>query len=131
MLLTCLYLWWPRGRRGLAGVLYPRLTRGGRAFWRDLHAVTGIWVSLAACFLIVTGLPWAQAWGSYFAEIRTLTGTTDGPIDWTIGGGRPVSPPAADPMLGPHAEHQGMTMAHAAPRSEEHTSDLQSLMRNS
>src|SRR3546814_942339 len=56
------------------------------------------------------------SWGSYFAEIRTLTGTTDGPIDWTIGGGWPVSPPAADPMLGPHAEHQGMTMAHAAPR---------------
>src|SRR3546814_12234455 len=27
MLLTGLYLWWPRGRRGLAGVLYPRLTR--------------------------------------------------------------------------------------------------------
>src|SRR3546814_10928053 len=48
------------------------------------------------------------SWGSYFAEIRTLTGTTDGPIDWTIGGGWPVSPPAADPMLGPHAEHQGM-----------------------
>jgi len=118
MLLTGLYLWWPRGRRGLAGILYPRLRSGKRLFWRDLHAVAGIWVSLAACFLIVTGLPWAKAWGSYLAEVRQSAGATDGPIDWTIGGARPL-PPQADPMLGPHAEHRGMTMAHAAPRPGE------------
>jgi len=114
MLLTGLYLWWPRGSRGLAGVLYPRLRRGKRLFWRDIHAVAGIWVSFAALFLIVTGLPWAQAWGSYLREIRQVTDTTDGPVDWTIGGQRPA--PANDPMLGDHAEHKGMTMAHAKPR---------------
>ncbi|HEU4959516.1 MAG TPA: PepSY domain-containing protein [Sphingomonas sp.] len=117
MLLTGLYLWWPRGRRGLAGVLYPRLGGGKRLFWRDIHAVAGIWVSFAALFLIVTGLPWAQAWGSYLGEIRQVTGTTDGPVDWTIGGRSPA--PAADPMLGDHAEHRGMTMAHVAPRPGE------------
>jgi uncharacterized iron-regulated membrane protein len=99
-------------------VLYPRLAGGRRLFWRDSHAVAGIWVSLAACFLIVTGLPWANAWGNYLAEIRQVTGATDGPIDWTIGGEKPV-PPRADPMLGPHAEHHGMSMAHAAPRPGE------------
>lgn len=118
MLLTGLYLWWPRGRSGPAGVLWPRLKGGKRVFWRDLHAVSGIWVSLAACFLIVTGLPWANAWGTYLAEVRQVAGATDGPIDWTIGGEKPV-PPKADPMLGPHAEHHGMTMAHAAPKPGE------------
>jgi uncharacterized iron-regulated membrane protein len=117
MLLTGLYLWWPRGR-GLAGVLYPRLRGGKRLVWRDLHAVGGIWVSVAACFLIVTGLPWAKAWGSYLADVRQMAGASDGPIDWTIGGAKPV-PPKADPMLGPHAEHRGMTMAHAAPKPGE------------
>ncbi|MBY8827058.1 PepSY-associated TM helix domain-containing protein [Hephaestia mangrovi] len=117
MLLTGLYLWWPRGRRGLAGVLYPRLRGGKRVFWRDLHAVSGIWVSVAALFLIVTGLPWAQAWGSYLREIRQVTGTLDGPVDWTIGGRHPGA--ADDPMLGDHAEHGGMTMRHAAPRPGE------------
>src|SRR6185295_16597089 len=39
MLVTGLYLWWPRETRGLAGVLYPRLRAGSRVFWRDLHAV--------------------------------------------------------------------------------------------
>lgn len=109
MILTGLYLWWPRGQRGLAGVLYPRLARGRRLFWRDLHAVTGIWVSLLALFLISTGLPWAKSWGSYFKEIRTVTGTLDGPVDWTIGGRKAA---ADDPMAGDHAGHLGMTMPH-------------------
>ncbi|HET8613414.1 MAG TPA: PepSY domain-containing protein, partial [Sphingomonas sp.] len=64
MILTGLYLWWPRGRRGLAGVLYPRLRLGRRAFWRDMHATAGVWVSFLALGLILTGLPWAQGWGS-------------------------------------------------------------------
>ena len=41
MLLTGLYLWWPRRTRGLGGVLYPRLRGGKRLFWRDLHVVGG------------------------------------------------------------------------------------------
>ena len=106
MLLTGLYLWWPRGRRGLAGVLYPRLHVRGRPFWRDIHATAGVWVSLAALGLILTGLPWAQGWGSYLVEVRQLTGTSDGPVGWTIGG----KTPRADPMVAAHAGHTGMAM---------------------
>lgn len=106
MILTGLYLWWPRGRKGLAGVLYPRLKGGGRVFWRDIHATAGIWVSVFALALILTGLPWAKGWGSYLTEIRTLTGTSRGPVDWTIGG----KAPKQDAMLGDHAGHGGMVM---------------------
>lgn len=104
MLLTGLYLWWPRGRRGLGGILYPRWRSGRRLFWRDTHAVAGIWVSVAAVFLIATGLPWANAWSGYLAAVRTTTGTTDGPVDWKVAG-------RADT----HAEHRGMAMPAAAP----------------
>ncbi len=45
MILTGLYLWWPRTTKGLGGILFPRLRQGSRIFWRDIHAVTGIWVS--------------------------------------------------------------------------------------
>jgi uncharacterized iron-regulated membrane protein len=106
MILTGLYLWWPRGRKGLAGVLYPRLKGGGRVFWRDIHASVGIWVSVFALGLILTGLPWAKGWGSYLSEIRTVTGTARGPVDWTIGG----KAPKQDAMLGDHAGHGGMAM---------------------
>ncbi len=85
MVLTGLFLWWPRQAHGLAGVLWPRLGRGKALFWRDLHAVTGVWVSLAALFLIATGLPWAKTWGQYFREVRAVTGQVAGPQDWSPG----------------------------------------------
>jgi uncharacterized iron-regulated membrane protein len=70
LIVTGLYLWWPRNANGLAGVIYPRLRGGSRIFWRDLHAVTGIWISTLALFLLVTGLPWATVWGAALKEVR-------------------------------------------------------------
>jgi len=101
MILTGLYLWWPRGR-GLAGVVWPRLAGGGGAVWRDLHAVTGFWVSGFALVLLLTGLPWADVWGSAFKAVREELGWTSGAQDWTIGGR------AAD--AGEHAEHDHAAM---------------------
>ncbi len=113
MLLTGLYLWWPRGQRGWAGIAYPRLRGGRRLFWRDLHAVTGIWVSLLALGLILTGLPWAKGWGGYLAEVRAVTGATRGPIDWTIGGKAAMSGEDV------HVGHRGMAMVPGAARPGE------------
>jgi uncharacterized iron-regulated membrane protein len=62
MVITGLYLWWPRQTEKLAGVLFIRLRKGKRIFWRDLHAVTGVWISAFALFLLLTGLPWAKSW---------------------------------------------------------------------
>jgi uncharacterized iron-regulated membrane protein len=90
-------------------VVYPRLGSGQHLFWRDIHATAGIWVSVFGIGLILTGLPWATAWGSYLGEVRELTGTMQGPVDWTIGGKAPT--PKAVAMLGPHAGHGGMVMA--------------------
>ncbi len=120
MLLTGLFLWWPRGGARLAGVLYPRLRRGRAVFWRDIHAVTGLWISLAALFLIVSGLPWAKAWGDYFREVRAITGTTYGPQDWSAGSSADAAKRARvdagmRAMLSEHAEHNGMAMTHMAP----------------
>lgn len=82
LIVTGLYLWWPRNARGMAGVIYPRLRNGSRTFWRDLHAVTGIWISALALFLLVTGLPWAMVWGTALKEMRAFEVT---PVqqDWT------------------------------------------------
>ncbi len=85
MILTGLYLWWPRGAAGLAGLLYPRLSGGGRRFWRDLHAVTGVWVSALALFLLLSGLPWTTVWGGAFKQVREVAGAARGPQDWKAG----------------------------------------------
>jgi uncharacterized iron-regulated membrane protein len=90
MILSGLYLWWPRQRR-LAGVLWPRLSLDGRAIWRDLHAVTGFWISILVLILLVTGLPWASVWGSAFRAVRAEMGWQKGPQNWTIGGRAPAA----------------------------------------
>jgi uncharacterized iron-regulated membrane protein len=63
LIATGLYLWWPRGRWRLAGILYPRLAQRGRPLWRDLHATTGVWAIALIAFLLLTGLPWARVEG--------------------------------------------------------------------
>lgn len=84
MIVSGLYLWWPRGAQGMAGVFYPRLRAGSRTFWRDLHAVLGMWISFLALFLLLTGLPWATVWGAGFKAARQATGTAAvGGQDWT------------------------------------------------
>ncbi len=83
MVLTGLFLWWPRHANGLAGVLYPRVRAGGRTFWRDIHAVTGVYVSVFALFLLFTGLPWAKGWGAYLKAARRLGAGHVVHQDWT------------------------------------------------
>ena len=84
MVITGLYLWWPRSSSGLAGVLYPRLG-GGRRFLRDLHAVTGIWLSFFALFFLLSALPWTKVWGEGFKYVRTIGERREVRQDWTTG----------------------------------------------
>jgi uncharacterized iron-regulated membrane protein len=90
LVLTGLYLWWPRNARGTAGIVYPRLRQGSRIFWRDLHAVTGFWVAGFTLFLLITGLPWALVWGSALKELRQPSRNDHShhhqaaPADWSL-----------------------------------------------
>lgn len=84
MLVSGLFLWWPR-TGGLAGVVYPRISRGGRAFWRDIHAVAGLWISVYTLFLLTSGLPWAKSWGNLLKQARRVGGDAVARLDWTTG----------------------------------------------
>ena len=67
LVLTGIYLWWPRGK-GRGGVVSVRGQPRQRLFWRDLHAVTGIFVGVALVFLAITGMPWSVVWGAKVNE---------------------------------------------------------------
>lgn len=74
MVLTGLYLWWPR-QGGLAGALYPRLRAGSRVFWRDLHAVVGVYFALIFLAFLFTALPWTTFWGNQvLGRVEQATG---------------------------------------------------------
>jgi uncharacterized iron-regulated membrane protein len=68
LLVSGLYLWWPRGGNGLYGVLIPRFNAGRRTMWRDLHAVPGFWIGGALIAFLITGLSWTGVWGEQFTQ---------------------------------------------------------------
>ena len=95
MLITGLYLWWPRNSKSMAGIVYPRFSNArlsrnssdkkSRLFWRDLHAVTGFWISFFTLFLLLSGLPWAKSWGGLLKEVRHISSGKVVQQDWTTG----------------------------------------------
>lgn len=93
---TGIYLWWPRLQTG--GVLSVRGTPKRRVFWRDTHAVTGIFVGSFIVFLAITGMPWSGVWGGKVNE-------------WANGNnfGYPAGVRVAVPMSDEHLDHVAKT----------------------
>jgi uncharacterized iron-regulated membrane protein len=102
MIVSGLFLWWPRTGERVAGVFYPRLHQGQRVFWRDIHAATGVWISVFALFLLFTGLPWAKSWGSYLKAVRHIASGTAVKQDWSTS--------SADDKASCAGMNMGMTM---------------------
>ncbi len=73
-----MYLWWPRATERGKPRLGIRWRKGGRIRWRDLHASTGIVVSVVLIGYIVSGLTWSRYWGeNWRAVASTLTPGTE------------------------------------------------------
>ena len=109
LIITGLYLWWPRNASGLAGIVYPRLNRDGRTFWRDIHSVTGLWVSFFVLFLLISGLPWAKSWGGMLKQVRQIGQTTEVKQDWPTGPSSELAQRKANNTA--VDEHEGHNMA--------------------
>lgn len=133
LIATGVYLWWPRGRRGFAGILYPRLGAGRRWMWRDLHATTGVWTTALIAFLLLTGLPWAGVEGDllqrgtarlgigYPASHATQGAPSSRPMKAALGEAPWTMATAPMPASGPspgHAEHGGARRGGVAMRDE-------------
>ncbi|HEX8606026.1 MAG TPA: PepSY domain-containing protein [Pseudoduganella sp.] len=130
---TGIYLWWPRGRSG--GVVAIRAGAKGRTWWRDLHAVTGIFAGAIVLFLALTGMPWSVFWG---ANVNAWLDAHDLGVPRGIWSGIPRSAlPAAAlgelpwaqqaqsvPASDPHASHHGMEVAAPGEQASVHTPAL-------
>jgi uncharacterized iron-regulated membrane protein len=102
LVITGVYLWWPRGRRrSLRRALTPRLrARSPRVRWRDVHAVTGVAFSFVFLFFLVTGLAWSGVWGQKYKEVATSVGSSYPPgtfdgvpsrkVEDVVKGGKPA-----------------------------------------
>ncbi|MGM1033969.1 PepSY domain-containing protein [Peribacillus frigoritolerans] len=89
LIVSGIYLWYPKKKQSLSGVLLPRLNKGKHIFRRDLHAVPAFWITAGMLFLIMTGLPWSGFWGNNFQLLATNSGSGYPPSIWT--GSAPTS----------------------------------------
>ncbi|MFW2342010.1 PepSY-associated TM helix domain-containing protein [Brevundimonas sp.] len=103
---TGLFLWWPRRGRDVAVALPRPGDPARRPFWRNAHAVTGLYAGGIILFLALTGMPWSAVWGDKFLNVMRESGL-----------GRPPAPAAASPWS--HGKDHnapsgtGWTMEHA------------------
>lgn len=74
LILTGIYIWWPFSS-GIKGVFTIRFKEGKRILFRDLHAVTGFWMSLLLLIILAGGLPWTDVFGSNFKWVQKVTNT--------------------------------------------------------
>ncbi|MBG12441.1 MAG: peptidase M4 [Alcanivorax sp.] len=131
LVVTGLWLWWPRGRRKGRAFRFDR-RRQGRGRWREVHRLVGAYTAVMIVFLIVTGLPWASFWGDrvlapasnalglgYPPELRHHGGgdgktllDTLGEAPWAL-----LQAPLPDTGAGadPHAHHHGGALPDTRP----------------
>lgn len=134
LLISGLYLWWPRKGPGVGGILWPRWSQRGRLWWRDLHAVVGFWGAGFLLLLLLSGMTWTGFWGDQFAAVwnrfpaamwnevpksaplaRSLNHAHQQTVPWAVEN-TPI-PSSAEPKAHDHSamghggEHDGMVMA--------------------
>lgn len=68
LLVSGVYLWWPRQAFSVWGTFLPRLRSGARIFWRDLHAVPALYATGALIVILGTGIPWTMVAGKVIAK---------------------------------------------------------------
>ena len=85
LVLTGLYLFWPRKSREAKAAENGRkmwsfrLSKKGRAKWRDLHALPGAVLFTMLLFVAASGLPWSTYWGPNFTSLANKIS----PNSWT------------------------------------------------
>ncbi|MTI00028.1 PepSY domain-containing protein [Roseibium sp. RKSG952] len=68
LIVTGLYLWWPREGSPVRDAFVPKLAARGRAFWKSLHLTIGMYCSLILLVFLLSGLAWAGIWGGKFVQ---------------------------------------------------------------
>ena len=62
ILLTGLFLWWPKKLKGIGKRLKISLGRGCQRLFTDLHTVGGVYVFVLLLAMAMTGLTWSFEW---------------------------------------------------------------------
>lgn len=85
LILTGLYLWWPKTANAFSGILFPKMNLTGRSLYKQIHSAIGVWLSIFGLFFLVSGLPWTKIWGEGFSQARSYLSQYSSHTDWRTG----------------------------------------------
>ncbi|WP_181703986.1 PepSY-associated TM helix domain-containing protein [Chthonobacter albigriseus] len=68
LIVTGVYLWWPRGRTTLGRALVPEVAARRRPLWKSLHQTIGFYVAGVLVLFLLSGLAWAGIWGERYVQ---------------------------------------------------------------
>lgn len=68
LIVTGVFMWWPRDGKGLRSALVPQLSARGRQLWKSLHVTIGFWISAVLLVFLISGLTWAGIWGEKYTQ---------------------------------------------------------------
>ncbi|WP_321489012.1 PepSY domain-containing protein [uncultured Hyphomonas sp.] len=85
LLVTGLFLWWPRGDVWWR-IFLPdfRASGPGRETWKKVHGAAGAWIGSLAIIMLISGLPWTQVWGDGFTRAKELVGMKSPGQEWFV-----------------------------------------------
>lgn len=81
ILLTGLFIWFPRNRKSLKNRLSVKTTAGSFRFWYDVHVAGGFYTAIFLLVMALTGLTWSFPW--YRTAFYSLLGAA--PVSNTSG----------------------------------------------
>jgi uncharacterized iron-regulated membrane protein len=68
LIVTGIYMWWPRDGRSLASSLIPTISGKSRQVWKSLHQTIGVYASIILLAFLLSGLTWAGIWGEKMTQ---------------------------------------------------------------
>jgi uncharacterized iron-regulated membrane protein len=91
LVVTGVFLWWPRRWQRGAGVFWPRWWLAPYVFWRDCHAALGAIVAPIAITVATTGLLYTFVWGQAFNRAAQYTNSNSLFIENPPSAGAPLA----------------------------------------
>ena len=108
VLISGVFVWWPRTRKALKNSLKIVANKGWRRFWYDLHVAGGMYTLVFLLAMALTGLTWSFQWyrigfyKTFGVEVQPSMGHGNAAANATAKDGKPDGKPEGREGRGAH-----------------------------
>lgn len=124
VLISGVFVWWPRTRKALKNSLKIVANKGWRRFWYDLHVAGGMYTLVFLLAMALTGLTWSFQWyrtgfyKTFGVEVQPSMGHGNAAANATAKDGKPDDKPEGREGRGERSGNRGERSEGEGGRSE-------------